>query len=354
MRYENVCLQSFGYEVPPEVVPSAALEDALAPVYEKLSLSPGRIELMSGVRERRFWEHGTRPSSVSIRTARQALERAGIAPSRVGALVHSSVCRDFLEPATANVVAAALGVSASAMVFDISNACLGFMNGIMTVANMIELGQIEAGVVVSTENGRPLVDSTVADLVRRSKNGLTRKDVKPAFASLTIGSGSVATVIVRRDLARGPHGRLLGGAVRQATEHHALCRSAPDHGFASDVQTLTLMETDAEAVLTHGCKLARTTWKALEGELGWQEQPERIFCHQVGSSYRRALFEALGLDLGREYPTLEWLGNVGSVSLPISMALAQDAGRLVGGDRVAMLGIGSGLNCVMLGLDWAA
>jgi 3-oxoacyl-[acyl-carrier-protein] synthase-3 len=42
-----------------------------------------------------------------------------------------------------------------------------------------------------------------------------------------------------------------------------------------------------------------------------------------------------------------------SVSLPISMALAHDAGQLSGGDRVAMLGIGSGLNCVMLGLDWA-
>ena len=145
MRYTSVCLNSFGFELPPRVVSSVALEDALAPLYQKLGMPPGRLEMISGVKERRFWEDGTTPSMVSIRTAGQAIERSGIDKNKIGALVHTSVCRDFLEPATASVVAGALDLPQAAMVFDISNACLGFMNGIVVLANMIELGQIEAG-----------------------------------------------------------------------------------------------------------------------------------------------------------------------------------------------------------------
>lgn len=351
MRYRSVRLASLGHELPPHVVTSAMLEDALGPVYAKLGLNPGRIELLSGVRERRFWDPGTAPSSVSVRSARTAVDRAGIDPTRIGAVIHASVCRDFLEPATANVVADALGVSPGAMVFDLSNACLGFMNGLVLVANMIELGQIEAGLVVATENGRPLVDSTVADLVQRAQNGLGRRDLRPAFASLTIGSGSVAGVVCRDDLApRG--GRLLGGAVQQATEHHRLCRSAPDQGFA-DEAAHPLMETEGEAVLENGCALARRAWASFEHELGWtRETPDKLFCHQVGASYRKALLGTLDLDVAKDYPTLDRLGNVGSVSCPISLSLALDEGKVAAGDRLAMLGIGSGLNCIMLGLEW--
>lgn len=201
MRYNRVSLQGLGYELPPRVVSSAALEDALSPVYEKLKLPAGRLELMSGVQERRFWDPGTRPSEVSVRTAGMAIERSGVPREAIGALVHTSVCRDFLEPATASVVAGQLDLPQQAMVFDISNACLGFMNGLITLSNMIELGQIEAGVVVATEDGGPLVDSTVANLVERAKNGLKRRDVKPSFASLTIGSGSVAAVVCKAGLA---------------------------------------------------------------------------------------------------------------------------------------------------------
>lgn len=352
MRYEQVSLASLAHELPPDVVTSAALEDALAPVYRKLGLNAGRLELLSGVRERRFWAPGTPPSVPSVRTAREAIARAGLDPAQVGALVHTSVCRDCLEPATASIVAGQLGLAPGAMVFDVSNACLGFMNGLVTVANMIELGQIEAGVVVATESGRPLVDATVAHLNEKSKNGLGKKDLRPAFASLTIGSGSVAAVLTHRRAAKVPGRRLLGGAVQQATEHHALCRSAPDQGFAAEAHPL--MDTDAEAVLENGCQLAARAWRALLGELGWRDAAgTKLFCHQVGASYRRTLFQALGLDVEADHPTLAALGNVGSVSCPISLSMAIEEGRLRPGDRLAMLGIGSGLNSVMLGLSWA-
>ena len=80
---------------------------------------------------------------------------------------------------------------------DVSNACLGLLSGLLTIADQIELGRIRAGIVVGTETGRDLVESTVEWLA--TDPNVTRKDVKRAFASLTIGSGSAAMLIWATD-----------------------------------------------------------------------------------------------------------------------------------------------------------
>ena len=71
-------------------------------------------------------------------------------------------------------------------------------------------------------------------------------------------------------------------------------------------------------------------------------------CHQVGRAHHKLLFDSLGIDPALAYGTLEFLGNTGSVALPISAAMGMENGHLGKDDRVAMLGIGSGINCLML------
>jgi len=112
-----------------------------------------------------------------------------------------------------------------------------------------------------------------------------------------------------------------------------------------------LMETDSEALMRAGCELAARTWTEFEREVGWSRADvDRIVTHQVGSAHRRLLFETLGLDVARDFPTLATLGNMGSVSLPATLSLALEAGFVRAGDRTALLGIGSGLQCAMLAL----
>ena len=68
-----------------------------------------------------------RPGEKSVETADKAIRLAGIDPRRIGALVHGSVCRDFVEPATACGVHRQLGLPANCAVYDVSNACLGLL-----------------------------------------------------------------------------------------------------------------------------------------------------------------------------------------------------------------------------------
>ncbi|MFQ5483109.1 MAG: 3-oxoacyl-ACP synthase III [Nitrospinaceae bacterium] len=348
MRFDKVHLESLGRHLPESVVTSEALEGRLAPLYEGLKLPFGRLEMMSGIRERRFWDKSVLPSQVSSIAGERALRKVDLDPGRVGALICASVCRDFLEPATASVVHHNLNLPETCMVFDISNACLGVLNGMVFVAQQIQAGHIEAGLVVAGENGGPLVDNTIDNLV--NDPAPTRAKVKTAFASLTIGSAAVAVLLVHEKLARNGH-RLLGGAARADTRHNHLCRGSQDAAMDSNAQPL--METDSETLMHEGINLGAKTWEVFLPTLGWTPQDiDRTFCHQVGSMQRKLMLKAFGLDPARDFTTLEFLGNTGSAALPVTLAIGEEQGVLQANQKAALLGIGSGLNCLMLGLEW--
>jgi len=348
MRFEHVRIAAVGHALPEERVSSLEIERRLAPVYDRLRLCPGRLELMSGIRERRFWPRGTRPSAAAALAGAVALAQSGVPKERIGCLIHAAVSRDFLEPATASVVHARLGLAPSCHVFDVSNACLGVLNGLVLVAGMIEREEIEAGLVVAGEDARALVEQTIASLLEHTgSDAELRVQLKQAFASLTIGSGAAALVL-ERARSRTPGQRLLGGAVLAASEHHELCQ-----GDRPGAGSGPIMATDSEALLAAGTELAARTFARFLEELGWtRAEIARVVTHQVGSAHRRALLEKLELAPDSDFPTLETLGNTGSAALPLSLALALEAGFVRGGQRLALLGIGSGLHSLMLGLSW--
>ena len=347
MRYQNVCLESFGYTLPDEIVSSTELERRLEPLYSRLRLPAGRLELMTGIAERRIWPRGTLPSQISAISGRRAIEAANIDTSHIGALVNGSVCRDFLEPATACVVHCRLGLPAHSLNYDVSNACLGLLNGMLQIANLIELGQIRAGLVVASEGSRELMETTIAAL--NNDESLTRESVKPAMASLTIGSASAAVLLVHREISHSGN-RLLGGTARTNTSAVNLCHSGRDESVAGGMQPL--MQTDAEALMHAGVKLGRETFGQFLDEVGWSVgDVSKTVCHQVGSAHRKLLLEQLGLDLAIDFVTYPWLGNTGAAALPVTLAIGIEKQHYRDGDRVAMLGIGSGINVLMLAVE---
>lgn len=344
MRFENVCIESLALALPEEVWTSAEIEERLRPLYERLKLPAGRLELMTGIRERRVWPAGTRPSSASAAAGRAVLAKSSLKAAQVELFIHAAVSRDMLEPATASFAHHEIGLPKTVQIFDVSNACLGFLNALTVAAAMIDSGQIHCAMVVAGENGRPLVEHTIETLLSKP---LSRNEIKPYFANLTIGCGAAAAIICHRSLVKGRPHRLLGGIARAATRHTELCQ-----GDAYGAEALA-MQTDSEQLLLAGVELALETWVEFKRTSGWDEgSVDRFIGHQVGSIHRRKTFEALGLDLAKDFSTFESLGNMGSVSLPATLALAVDAEAVRPGNRVALFGIGSGLNCMMLALEW--
>lgn len=344
MKFARTCIESLASALPDEVLSSTEIERRLQPLYERLKLPEGRLELMTGIKERRVWPVGTRPSDASAAAGRAALAKSGISPQHIELYIHGAVCRDMLEPATASFAHRKIGLPQSCQIFDVSNACLGFLNSLTIAASMIESGQIQAALITCGEDSRPLIEQTLRTL---NAQPLSRNGIKPFFANLTIGSGAVAAVVCHESLVLGRKHRLIGGVARAATKHSELCQG-DTHGADS-----LAMQTDAEALLVAGVSLARETWLEFCTLTGWDAStPNQIICHQVGSVHRRKLYETLGLDLAKDFSTFETLGNTGSVALPVTLCAAVSAEAVRPGDKVALLGIGSGLNCLMLALEW--
>jgi 3-oxoacyl-[acyl-carrier-protein] synthase III len=346
MLYSRVSIDAFGYELPPNVVTSGDLEKRLEPVYQALHFQKGQLEAITGIRERRFWDPDFNMHKGATKAAQKALEVSRITKDDIGLLIYGGVCRDNLEPATACAIAHGLDLDPGTQIYDVSNACLGILNGMVQTANAIELGQIRAGLIVSCESARQIIDITIDRLLKTKDMEVFKKTI----ATLTGGSGAVAVLLADRSLSESGH-RILGGVARSAAEHHRLCVWGPDTGIPAS--GLHLMETDSVAVLQNGVPLGIETFNALRRKLAWSDdQPDKIICHQVGATHQRNILDAIGIPPSKDFTTFKYLGNVGTVSLPITAAIADEREFLLPGDRVGFLGIGSGLNCLMLGMEW--
>ena len=341
MRYRNVCIESTGHFLPQQELTSEEIEARLKPLWDKYSLQPGYLELLTGIRSRRIWPVGTKPSSVASQAGKAALLKAGVEPEEVGLVMHTGVCRDASEPSTANVVHHELNLPPHCMAFDLSNACLGFLNGLMVAANMIELGQIKTALIVTGENSAPIYEDTIKTLLENQEDA----NIRESMASLTLGSGAVAFVLQHKDLSRSQH-YLLGGVSQTDNDAYNLCEG---HG---DCYHQTMV-TDTSGLMKSGLALSQITWEYFKKHLDWNEDtPDYIFNHQVSRSHQSKVFNLLGLDEKKAFFDMRTLGNTGTVATPLSLSLQEEKGTFKKGNRLALLGIGSGLNCMMLGVEW--
>jgi 3-oxoacyl-[acyl-carrier-protein] synthase-3 len=338
MRYHHVAIEALVTEVPQTVITTDSLERMMGRTYQRLGLQPGFLELLTGIRARRFWDAGVQPSDAATIAARRALAESSFDPDQIGILVNTSVCKDYLEPSTAALVHGNLGLGRGCLNFDVGNACLGFLSGITVVANMIELGQIKAGMVVAGESSRDVTRATVRRLMQPSTNmGQMRDNI----ATLTLGSASAAMLLVHDSIATSSR-RFIGGNILAATEHNRLCVGTPDK-----------MITDPTTLLKEGVKLAGTAWKAMQADLSLGHADMACYAlHQVGKANHDAVCASLAVPPAKALRVYPDIGNVGACGVPLALDGSVKKGWLGTGDHAALMGIGSGLNCAMMAVRW--
>ncbi len=319
----------------PVVVSSAEIDERLSAVYERVGLRPGMMQRLAGINERRWWNRGTTFADGAVMAGAKAMAEAGVQPGDIGLLVNTSVSRAHLEPSTAVAVHHGLGLPSSCQNFDVTNACLGFVNGMQLAAAMLENGQIDYALVVNGEDARGIHNATISRL--QNGNG-DAKDVYAQFASLTLGSGAAAMVLGRADAHPEGH-RFLGGATRAGSEHHQLCVGDMDY-----------MHTDSAGLMNAGLELSQALWAESAADLGWLDGIDRYVVHQVSSVHTKAISTALNIDLDRVPLSFPNRGNLGPAAIPFT--LAGISGELSQGDRVLLMGIGSGLNASITEIIW--
>jgi 3-oxoacyl-[acyl-carrier-protein] synthase-3 len=339
MFFNAVAIEAVECVLPATVIPSADIEAQLSATMQRMGIKPGLIEGLTGIRERRFWDADQQASDVATLAAEKLLERSRIPREAIGCLISTSVCKDYIEPSVASLVHGNLKLADDCINYDIGNACLGFVNAMASVGMMIESGLVDYGLIVDGENSREVVEATIR---RLSKPDVGPEDFRDQFATLTLGSGAVAMILCRRDIATNGH-TVNGSVTRAATQHSRLCLGQRDY-----------MTADASKVLIFGVDLAKKTWDlACRTLADWSDaQIDAYMPHQVSRRNMDVLNEKLGLTPSKQHLNFPTLGNIGPAAVPITLCQAAEFGRIRSGDHVALMGIGSGLNCSMMSVTW--
>jgi 3-oxoacyl-[acyl-carrier-protein] synthase III len=329
-----VALLSVATTIASRITTSEEIDRRLQPALKRLRLPKGLLQRVAGVHERRNWGEGQSFDDAAVSAGKRALQQAGIEPGQVGLMINTSVTRKHLEPSVAVRIHHGLGLPSSATNFDIANACLGFINGMTLASQLIDSGQVKYAVVIDGEDADEIQTNTIDRLGRPD---IGRKDFMSEFASLTLGSGAAAAVLGPADAHPGGH-RILGGVTRAATQFNDLCVGSVDGMF-----------TDAKALLKGGMELVVSAWTEARRDWNWSHM-DRYIMHQVSDVHMNAILKATGLDRSRVPTTYPKLGNVGPASIPIT--LEQEVHGLRAGDRVLLMGVGSGLNTAMMEIAW--
>ncbi len=338
MLFQHVAIAGLAHIDAPRRLSTDEINARLKPTLDRLGIKADVLKDIAGIEARHLWDEGVQASDAATLAGVKALADAGIDPDKVGLLVNTSVSRDYLEPSTASIVSGNLGLPDTCQNFDVANACLAFLNGMDIASRMIERGEIEYALVVDGETANLAYEKT---LERMTRADATEADFKNEMATLTLGSGAAAMVLARAELAPGAP-RYKGGVTRAATEWNKLCRGNLDG-----------MITDTRMLLVEGVKLAQKTFEVARHKLGWVVgELDEFVVHQVSKVHTAAFTKAMGIDPRKVLTIFGEHGNIGPASVPIVLSKLREMGRLKKGSRVALLGIGSGLNCSMAEVVW--
>lgn len=338
MMFEKVVIAGVAHVDAPHRIPSTMFEDRLAETMQRLGMRPDTLRALAGIEARRWWDPGVEPDEAAALAAEKVIAEVGVDRQRIGVIFNTSVCRQYLEPSTACMVHGRLGLGAHCLNYDLGNACLAFLNAMELAGALLERGAMDYALIVDGEGSRHIQEQTLARLARPET---TLDDFRAEFATLTLGSGAVAMLLARDDVAPDGH-RLRGGVSRAATEWSHLCRGTHER-----------MTTDTATLLKQGVALAMRTWTAAQEELGWSDaRLDHLVLHQVSAVHTRTLCQTLGLSPEKAILTFPELGNVGPASVPMTLSKGVEAGTIRAGDTVALMGIGSGLNVSMMEVAW--
>jgi 3-oxoacyl-[acyl-carrier-protein] synthase-3 len=297
MLFKNVSIAGLAHVDAPHTLTSADINEQLKPTLQRLGIKTDVLGDIAGIHARRLWDDDQLASDVATLAARKALADAGVPAEKIGLLVNTSVSRDYLEPSTASIVSGNLGLGENCQNFDVANACLAFINGMDIAARMLERGEIDYALVVDGETANLAYKKTME---RMTAPDVTEEQFRNELATLTLGCGAAAMVMSRAELT-------------------------PD----------------------------APRYKAAKLALGWAvDELDQFVIHQVSQVHTAAFIKAFGIDPKKVLTIFGEHGNIGPASVPIVLSKLKELGRLKKGDRIALLGIGSGLNCSMAEVVW--
>jgi len=288
------------------------------------------IRKRTGIRERRIATHET-TTGMAVDAARQAMEEAGVSPEEIGLIVVCTITGDYITPSTASHVQRELGIESCAAM-DISAGCTGFVYALVTASGIMETIGAKAALVIASESLSKITDWT------------------DRTSCVLFGDGAGAVVLKQSDAEH------MGCAVLSGspdTDDVLSCkREEQGTPFTGEKQPKKeYLKMKGKEVFTYAVGAIEDVLKKLLAKCG--DKPfTKVIPHQANVKIIDYIIRNMHFEPDQFYINIDRYANTSSATIPIAMAEAAQNGWLRKGDRVALVGFGSGLTCGGVVIDW--
>ena len=329
----NIGIISVDYFLPKTIVKTSEMMDELQP--ERFGVSNTFIEDNVGVKQVRHAETEQKPSELAIPAAHKAIASAGIRSDEIGVIIFCGIDRDYTEPSTAHNIQKAIG--GRGFCFDVSNACLGFANGLLEAEMWVRAGRAKYALVCTGEKPS-LVSKDWIEHIKRSDDLAV---FKRKVGGLTVGDAGAAAVVGATESEAG----FKGFWFSSEGEYADLCYYSMDQG--ERVGEMVMNKISAVMLRSHKRLYAQSL-----SELNWNAHDIGVLiAHQVGRKPWQKCAEIFNVDLNKLTKTYDVLGNITSATFPVNLALGLENGIINTGQKCFGALAGSGLSVVHFGLQ---
>ena len=321
-----------GSYLPPNVVKNEDLK-------QYMETSDEWIHKRSGIRERRYAEHGVYTSDLALEASRKAIEDAGIRPEEIECIILATLSPDIHFPGTAVFLQDKLGIAdKECACYDIRQQCSGFVYGTELASTLIETGKYRNVLLVGAE-----VHSSGIEFADRGR-----------LVTVLFGDGAAAVVFGAVETDRDDEGVFY-------TKLHADGRGALNgvHMKVFDFSHKPLIDYDAldpeknadlwpdmpnpRKLFTTGVvKMSEVTLNALEKNGLTVDDVDWLLPHQANIHIINDTGERINLPKEKMLVNIDKYGNTTAATIPLLLDENIRNGQIKRGDLLVFTAFGSG------------
>lgn len=286
------------------------------------------IRQRTGIEERRWADAGTSVVDMAEAASKEALERAGLAPTDVDAVILATVSHPYQTPAAAAILTDRLGATPAAA-WDVSAGCAGFCHALAQASDLVRGGTARNVLVVGAEK---LTDFT---------------DITDRSTAFLFADGAGAVVVGPSETPGiGPTVWGSDGAQWEAIKNKQSWTEIRDAQAAGGEAVWPALVQEGRAVFRWAVwQMAPVAQKAIEASGVAVEELSAFIPHQANMRIIDAMVKQLGLPetvpVARD---IAQMGNTSAASVPLAMHRMLAEGQAPSGGLALLIGYGAGLS----------
>ena len=318
MTKRSAVITATGSYFPPKVVENAYFE-------QYLDTNDEWIVSRTGIRERHFVEPGVAASDLALEAARQVLERRGMSPDDLDAIVFGTVTPDMMYPASACLLQDKLGAS-RAYGFDLSAGCSGFVFAYTTGAMLVESGRYDRVLVVGADVCTSFMDMNDRNTCVLFGDGAGAVLLEPGEP----GQGMLET-LMQIDGSGAPFLHMAAGGSLNPTSLETVKNN------------MHTVHQEGREVFKHAVTRMADVAVDVVKKAGYTLEDVDLFVpHQANIRIIEAVAKRMKLEKEKVMINIHKYGNTTAATIPSCLDEAVSTGRLKKGDLVVIASFGAG------------